>query len=310
MKKRRIVTIIIGAVLVAIFAMLLFAFQVRYAQVAIVTTFGKPVRNLTEPGLYFKWPWPIQRVYKFDGRVQNFQDKFSETYTKDNINLIVTVYTGWKISDASLFYPKFMGSVPRAEQILESMLRNAQMAVVGEHNLSDFVNADPRQLKFDQMQKEIQGLVQKDLSADRYGMQLDFVAFKKIEMPESVTQSVFDRMKAERQRLISQEENEGAKEAAIIKSTADRQATETIANANAMAVRIRGQGEEEAAKVLPIFQENPSLANYLLRLDALQSVLDQHTTLIFDERTPPFDLFTGIPANTLTNAPIQVVKSK
>jgi modulator of FtsH protease HflC len=303
MKKRNIITIIVGAVLIIIFVMLLFAFQVRYAEVAIVTTFGKPVRNITEPGLYFKWPWPIQRVYKFDGRVQNFQDKFSETYTRDNNNLIVTVYAGWKISNASLFYPKFNGSVPRAEQILENMLRNAQMAVVGEHNLSDFVNADPHQLKFDQMEKELQALVQTDLSQDRYGIELEFVAFKKIELPQSVTQSVFDRMKAERQKLISEEENEGAKEAAIIKSTADRQAAETIANAQSIAVHIRGEGEAAAAKVLPVFQENPALANYLLRLDALQQVLDRQTTLIFDERTPPFDLFTGIPVNAVTNAP-------
>ncbi len=62
--KKNIVTIIIGALIIVIVAMLLFAFQVRYGQIAVVTTFGKPVRDLSEPGLYFKWPWPIQYVYQ------------------------------------------------------------------------------------------------------------------------------------------------------------------------------------------------------------------------------------------------------
>ena len=68
-----------------------------------------------------------------------------------------------------------------------------------------------------------------------------------------------------------------------------------------MAKHIQGEGDAEAATVYPIFQENPELANYLLRLDALRLSLNQQTTLILDERIPPFDLFAGLP----TNAPAQ-----
>ncbi|HTV39005.1 MAG TPA: protease modulator HflC [Candidatus Sulfotelmatobacter sp.] len=305
MKKKNIVSVIIGAVIIIIFAMLLFAFQVRYAQVAVVTTFDKPVRNIDQPGLYFKWPWPIQRVYKFDGRIQNIQDKFNETITRDNNDLILTIYAGWKISNPSTFYPKFAGSVPRATEILQGMLRNAKNAVVSSNTLSAFVNPDPRQLRFDEMEQKIQDSVQAQLSTNDYGIQLVFLGFKKIELPQSVTQSVFDRMKGERQVIISSEQNEGAKQATIIKSTADRIATETIANANATAAQIMGKGYAQAATVLPIFEKDPALANYLLRLDALQQALGQKTTLIFDERTPPFDLFTSIPTNAPHAAPAQ-----
>jgi membrane protease subunit HflC len=299
MNKRNILTYIVGAVLVVIFALLLFTFQVRYATIAVVTTFGKPAGNsITEPGLYFKWPWPIQRVYKFDGRIQNFEDTFSETLTRDNNNLIITVYAGWKISDASEFYPKFVGSVPAAQVALDGMLRAAKTAVVSTNALSAFVNADPSQLRFNQMEQEIQDTVQSELSTNNYGIQLVFVGFKKIELPQSVTQSVFDRMKGERQKLISAQNNDGIRQATMIRSTADRNAAEVIYNANATARAIEGQGQAEAAKVLPIFEQNPALANYLLRLDALQQALNQKTTLIFDERTPPFDLFTSIPTNT------------
>jgi membrane protease subunit HflC len=236
-------------------------------------------------------------VYKFDGRIQNFQDKLGETITHDNNELILTIYAGWKISDASEFYPKFLGSVPYAQTALEGMLRNAKIAVVSTNNLSAFVNPDPAQLHFDQMEQQIQDIVQSELSTNQYGIELEFVGFKKIELPQSVTQSVFDRMRKERQVLINREQFDGIKEASFIKSTADRQAAETIANANAIAVHIQGEGEAAAAKVLPVFEQNPALANYLLKLDALQQALDRQTTLIFDERTPPFDLFTGIPTN-------------
>lgn len=302
MKNRNIITLIVSAALVVIFALLLFTFQVRQSEIALKTTFGKPGASpITEPGLYFKWPWPIQRVYRFDNRVQNFEDKFAQTYTADNNLLILTVYTGWRISDASVFYRKFVGQVGQAQNSLESIVRNAANSVVGKHSLSDFVNSDPKLLQFDEMQAEIQNAVSNQLSGKDYGIELSFVGFKKIELPASVTQSVFDRMKSERQVLIVREQSDGARLAAYIKSTADRQAAETIYNANAEASRIQGEGEAAAAAVLPVFEKNPALANYLLRIDAIKQSLNQQTTLLFDERTPPFDLFTSIP----TNAPAQ-----
>src|ERR1039457_7695072 len=101
--KRNAMTIVIGAVLVVIFALLLFVFQVRQSEVAIVTTFEKPTAQpYDQPGAYCKWPWPIQKVYKFDERIQNFEGKFRQTFTADNNNLLVTIYTGWRISDAKL----------------------------------------------------------------------------------------------------------------------------------------------------------------------------------------------------------------
>lgn len=300
--KRNLLTVIIGAVLVIIFVLLLFIFQVRQSQVAIVTTFGKMSPHAyTKPGAYFKWPWPIQKVYKFDARVQNFEDKFSQTYTADNNNLIVSIYVGWRISDATKFYPKFLGDTTAAQTALENILRNAQNAVIGNHNLSDFVNTDPKQLKFDQIEKEIQQQVQSDLSAKDYGIKVVFLGLKKIELPESVTESVFARMKADRQRLINREKYEGEKEAIEIKADADRRAAETVANAEATAINIKGQAERAVAPTLRTFQQDPDLYLFLLRIDALKQSLNKKTTLIFDDRTPPFDLFQHLPTNSVSH---------
>jgi membrane protease subunit HflC len=295
--KRNFLTVVIGAVLIVIFALLLFVFQVRLSEVAVVTTFGKPVQNITEPGAYFKWPWPIQKVYKFDQRVQNFEDKFNENYTADHITLLASVYVGWKISDAKAFFPKFAGgSVSAAQSQLEGIVRSAKNAVIGKHMLSEFVNADPKDLQFDAIETEIEQAVQSRLEMNNYGIKLEFLGFKKIGLPESVTQAVFARMTSERQVQISELQFKGEADAQKIKSAADRQASEVVNNAVADATRIRGEGEAAAARVLPVFQQNPELANFLLRIDALQQALNQRSTLIFDERTPPFDLFTGIPS--------------
>jgi membrane protease subunit HflC len=297
--KRNLITLITGAVLIVIFALLLFVFQVRQSEVAVVTTFGKITRG-ADPGAHLKWPWPIQRVYKFDERTQNFQDKFSENLTADSITLLTSVYVGWRISDPSEFLNSFKdGSVFSAQSQIESMLTSAKSAVVGNHPLADFVNADPNQLEFDQIQAQIEQALQSELHTNSYGIQIEFLGIQQLGLPESVTQAVFDRMKSERNILISRAQNEGQAEAIKIRANADRQANETLADAQAEATRIEGEGVAEAAKTLPVFQKDPGLANFLLSIDAIKQALNQRSTLFFDDRIPPFDLFHG----ALTNVP-------
>src|SRR5580698_1814422 len=120
--KKNAVTIIIAAVLLVIFVLLLFTFQVRQSEVVVVSTFLKPTDTITNAGLYVKWPWPIQSINRFDQRVQNFEDKFSQNLTHDSTMLQMSVYVGWRISDAKTFFPKFPGgSTVAAQAQLEQM---------------------------------------------------------------------------------------------------------------------------------------------------------------------------------------------
>jgi len=300
--KKNAITIIVAIVLLVIFALLLFAFQVRQSEVVVVSTFLKPTDTKTEPGLYFKWPWPIQSINRFDQRVQTFEDKFSETYLADNSILLASVYVGWRISDAKAFFPKFPGgSALAAQSKLETMLRSAKLAVIGRHNLTDFVNSDPSQLKFNEIEKDIKDSVQAELVKNDYGITIEFLGIKRIGLPESVTQSVFDRMKAERTKYITDAQSQGDAQAAKIKSAAERQAADLIADATATATRIQGKGDVEAASFLGVFQQNPDLAVFNLQLDALKNSLNQKSTLIFDERLSPFSLFQNLPSMTSTN---------
>jgi membrane protease subunit HflC len=278
---------------------MLFVFQVRQSEVAVVTTFGKPTRAAA-PGAHLKWPWPVQKVYKIDERVQNFQDQFTEDLTADGINLLTSAYVGWSITNPMVFFPTFRdGSIVAAQKMLEGILRSSKSSVVGQHPLSDFVNPNPKELKFDDIEQEMKEAVQSQLLTNNCGIRIDFLGIKKLGLPESVTETVFSRMTSERNRLSKALEDQGEAEAAKIRAVANRQAAEILASAQADATRIRGEGEAEAARILPTFQRNPQLANFLLRIDALEQSLKERSTLIFDERTPPFDLLRS----SLTNAP-------
>ena len=298
--KKNAITILIAAVLLVIFVLLLFTYQVRQSEVVVLSTFLKPTATETNAGLYVKWPWPIQSINRFDQRVQTFEDKYSENLTADNTMLLLNVFVGWKISDAKAFFPKFPGgSALAAQRQLENMIRSAKAAVVGKHNLSDFVNSDPSQLKFGEIEKEMQSAVEAELAKNNYGINIEFLGIKRLGLPESVTQTVFDRMKAERTKFISEAMFQGEAEATKIKSAAERQAADVLANAQAAATRIEGEGVAEAAKTLAVFQQNPDLAIFQLQLEALKNSLNQKATLIFDEQTPPFDLFKKLPATTM-----------
>ncbi len=300
--KRNPLTLIIGLLLIIIFGLLLFTFQVRTTEVAVVTTFGKPTRPITEPNLYFKWPWPIQKVWTFDRRVQNFEDRLTEGLTHDSFNLLTSVYVGWKVSDPTAFFPRFAGSanpIAAAETLLDQWLGNAKTAIVGKHPLSDFVTTSDNGATFASIENEILAAIQSQIQTNNLGLEIKFLGIKRLQLPESVSQSVFDRMTSERKVLADRFQYEGERDAQRIRSDAERKAAELLADAEAQATQIKGKGEAEAAKSLAVFQQKPELASFIFRLNALEGALKERSILIFDQHTPPFDLFRGASTNLL-----------
>jgi membrane protease subunit HflC len=300
--KRNPLILAIGLLLVLIVALLLFVFQVRRSEVVVVTTFGKPTRDVTQPGPHLKWPWPIESVHRFDQRVQNFEDKLTEGLTQDSFNVLASVFVGWEITDPKAFFPKFAVSsepIAEAEKVMDRMLGNAKAAVIGKHPLVDFLSPDAQGNKFVDIEKEILTAMQTQVSLNNYGLKIDFLGIKRLGLPQNVTASVFERMQAERKRLADKSQFDGEAEAQTIRAEAERKAAVTLANAGAEATAIRGKGEAEAAKSLGEFQKNPELANFIFRLTALEDALKDKSTLIFDQNTPPFDLFKGISTNLL-----------
>jgi len=297
-------TIVVGLLLILIVGLLLFTFQVRKSEVVVVTTFGNPTRTVSEAGgPYLRLPYPIQIVHRFDQRVQNFEDKLTEGLTADNFNLLASVYVGWKITDPQAFLLKFTGNtepIPAAEQVMDRMLSGAKAGVIGKHPLADFLTPENDGNKFAAIEQQILDVVQAEVRGKKYGLEIQFLGIKKLGLPESVTTSVFERMKSERKVLADSSQYAGESEAVKIRSEADRKAAELLAGADAQATEIRGKGEAEAIKSLKVFQQNPELASFIFRLAALENALKDRSTLIFDQHTPPFDLLQGGSTNLMT----------
>ena len=219
--------------------------------------------------------------------------------------------SGWKIgSDPAAFFPAFPhaneGAIPAAEKTLEGLVRSAKSAVIGQHPLVQRLRFDgtEKELKFVQIENEILKAVQAQLNTQNYGIEMKFLGFKRLGFPESVTAEVFKRMQSERAVLISKTQFEGEAEATKIRSVADSQSAEMLANADAESPhRIKGLAQgirTRRRSPSAVFQQNPDLANFLLNLNAMELSLKSRATLIFDQHSQPFNLFQGYSTN-LTN---------
>ena len=295
--KRNPITLTVGSLLLVVFGLLLVVFQVRTTEVAVVTTFGKPTRPITEPGLKLKWPWPIQIEHKLDRRVHVLEGKFEEVLTPDGFNLLATVYTGWTIDDPKTFFPKFAGgSIPEAEKTLDGLVRTVKNEVIGQHPFGHFISTDPKELKFAEIENEILAKVRERVATNQFGIAVKFVGIKKLGLPESVTKDVFERMESERNVLVKQIQSEGEAMASNIRTEAESDSARRLAEADAQATRIRGEGEAEAQKSFAVFKQNPDLAKLLLENSALEQFLKEKATLILDENTPGLNLLHPQPA--------------
>ncbi len=305
--KKNLPVLITGTVIVVIFLLLLFTFQVRQTDVAVVTRFGKVVRPTADakldPGFHFRAPWPIEQVYKFENRIQNFERRFEQTVTRDGRPLLITVFVGWRIANPELFMKSTdKGDYAKAEQSLENLVRSAQNGVLGQHPFSDLISTDASQLKFDEIETEMLATVKGPAQKD-YGIEISMLGIKQLGLPESVTQAVFQRMSEERNVLVKKYTSEGQAEATKIKAEAERKSQELISDALAKETEILGQAEAEASKHLAVFDQNPELAAFLLRLRAIEAATRERTTIILDQQTPPFDMLQKKSLEISTNAP-------
>jgi membrane protease subunit HflC len=286
--KRKPLTLAVAVVLLVIFGLMLFVYQVRLSQVAVITFFGKVVHVKTEPGPGLRLPYPIEQVFVLDQRVQNFQDNFEQIKLHDQNIIFVSLYIGYRISEPDVFFQNFLnGSISEAEGKLNDLVRSAKSEVVGRHDFSDFVSTDPQQMKFVKIEDEMLSEVQKRLNDKHYGVEIKFLQIQKIGLPESVTQNVFDRMTAERQTYISKIQSQGELEATKIKSAADSTAAKMLYDADAQAFTIRGEGEAQMMKSLEVLQQNPDLATFNMQITAMEQFLKKKTTLVLDLSTTP-----------------------
>ena len=290
--KRNPITLITGGLLVLLFVLMLFTFQVRQTDIAVVTTFGKYSRSITNAGFNPRLPWPIQHVYKFDNRIQNIETKFEETPTRDAINVLATVFAGWQIVRPESYLESLNGDTPKAEQTLANVLQNVKNIVIAQHDFSDLVSTNEASLKFDQIEQEMLAKVQPQAAAN-YGIAVRFVGIKQLGLPESITARVFERMKAERQTRVKELQAQGDREATKIRAEADTMTNSILTSASVQAIKIAGAAEAKASEYYQVMEKNPELANFIFQNNALKLSLKNHATLVLDQQTPPFNMLSS-----------------
>jgi membrane protease subunit HflC len=150
--------------------------------------------------------------------------------------------------------------------------------------------------------------IQAQISTNHWGLEIRFLGIKRLQLPEGVSKTVFDRMQAERKVLSDTSQSEGESEATKIHSQADSKAAVMISEAESKATQIRALGEAQAADSLAVFNQDPELAKFIIQLDALKDSLKDHSTLIFDANTPPFGLLHGLSTNLLYGVSTNLLK--
>ncbi len=278
--------------IVIVLGLYLFTFQVRETEIAVVTTFGKPTRTLKEPGMYFKWPRPINDVKRYDGRSQLYETVLMDTTTKGNEPITVTSYIIWKIDDPDTFRVS-VGDKETARQRLHELLTDAQNTVIGKHYFNDFVNSDPDKIKFEEIESEMAEKIRP--GAKELGVAVEVVGIRRLAVNETVTKAVFERMKAERNRKTKAITKAGETEADTIKKNAEARRTELLAIVEARAKAIRGSGDAEAAGYYSMLAEDPEFAMFLRDIEALRKILSKETTIVLGADTDPIQLLKKVP---------------
>jgi membrane protease subunit HflC len=254
-------------------------------QFVLVTEFGRHVATIKAPGLHGKLPW--RGVQRFDNRLQLYDPKPSEFLTSDPKNILMDVYVCWRIENPLLFLQR-MGDQPGAEARLHDIVWAELAAEIGRRPLSQLVSDQPGDMQTPEIMTMVRDRCRERIGS-AFGIDVVDVRLKRLNLPEQNKQSVFDRMRAERDRIARQYRAEGEEQALIIRAEADRQKTELIADAKREAERTRG---EAAAKAIEIYAEahakDPEFYRFLRSLDAYRNILTERTTLVLSAESELF----------------------
>jgi membrane protease subunit HflC len=280
--------VLIAAVVLAVLGFAMFSFQVAGNESAVLTRFGSPVRTLGEPGLYFKWPWPIDTVNRFDTRLAFYDTRLSEALTQDKRNVILPVFVAWRVADPLRFL-QALGTPAAAPTKLDSLTTSARNALLGRYDFQELVSTDPAKLKLAEFEQKLADAIRPQALA-AFGIAIEQVGLKRIALPEANTLYVFERMKAERGQYAARYRAEGRREAEELRAKTDAERTVLIAEAQKFAEETRGKAEAEAAKIYAeAHTQDPAFYKFLRELETLRKVTRENTTLILDTDTAPFN---------------------
>ncbi|MBQ3883452.1 MAG: protease modulator HflC [Succinivibrio sp.] len=263
----------------------------------IVTRFGKVVRDsegklqIVDPGLHLKAPF-IDQVKALDVKIQTISSSADRFVTSEKKDVIIDSYVKWQILDAATYYLTTAGgNKMQAEELLRRRINNSLRSQIGRLTIHQIVSgqnsgknqATEEENVFDSSDSEVVAVASqskrdevmqnalKDIgaSAKALGIKIVDVRIKQINLPPEVSNSIYQRMRAERDAVAKLHRSQGRKEAEAIKAHADREVVVKIAEAERQARTLRGEGDAEATRIYAqAYKQNPQLFEFLRSMDA------------------------------------------
>lgn len=281
---KQLVIGVVAAILILAWASL---YTVKQWERAIVFRLGEIVETNIGPGLHVMIPF-VDNVRKFDARILTVEAEAERYFTVEKKNVIVDAFVKWRITDEANYYRATGGDERRAGQLLYEKINDALRNEFGRRTIQEVVSGGRAEIT--QKLNELVNIQAKDL-----GITIVDVRIKRIDLPNEVSTSVYQRMEAERGRVARDFRSRGAEAAERIRADADRQRTVTLAEAYRKAESIRGEGDAKAADIYAqAYGKNPEFYAFYRSLNAYKNTLNSRSdTLVLEPDSEFFKYFKG-----------------
>jgi membrane protease subunit HflC len=282
----------IGAVLIGVIVILVglspTMFTVDERQSALVRRLGEIVSVKEKPGLYFKLPL-VDEVRYFDTRILTIDTDDPDLFlTSEKKNVLVDSFVKWRIVDVKQYYVSVQGDEERARVRLMQTVNDSLRAEFGKRTIHDVVSGE-REVIINVMRERA------DSDARKIGVEEMDVRLKRVDLPQEVSESVYGRMQAERQRVAKQLRSLGYEESEKIRADADRQREVIVAEAYRDAQRIKGEGDAKASAIYAAaFKDSPEFFSFYRSLEAYrQSFRNKSDVLVLEPSSEFFRYMRG-----------------
>jgi len=296
--KKHIGMFLLAVLVVAALLLSTIAFTVdELKDIVIVKTFGRVTSVYAGPkdaGLKFKWPWPIQRLIRYDARTFTLEDPYAELQTRDQQNILITMYCTWRIKDPEKFHRTVVTETEATKDIRDRLSAHKNN-VLGRYTLESLVNTDPAKMKIARIEQEILEPLRREMS-DQYGVEIRSVGMKALGLPQVVSNAVIEMQKTEREEFVQQYKAAGEALATAIRARADRASKQILAFAAGKAMKIRAEGDSAAAKYYRKYAANERLGMFLRTLESLKGLKDNTQIVLDGTQLPGVDYFRNGPS--------------
>ncbi|MCI2430349.1 protease modulator HflC [Candidatus Acetothermia bacterium] len=263
--------IFVGAIVLGIVAFNLVAFTVDETEQAVVQEFGRIMRVIREPGIYFKTPF-VQNVVKLEDRLLSYDIRPQPIIASDKKRLIIDNYALWRIVDPKRFVETMGGDITRAQQRLDDVVYSNLRDIFGKQTLTDIIQ---RSGYLDEVIRLTQQQVQE------FGIEVTDIRIKRADLPEENEQAVYSRMISEREQIATGIRAQGDEEAQRIRAEAGRERDIIVAEARKRSEELRGEGDAQAAEIYAkAYNRDAQFYRFWRTLDSYRKSFNAQDTLV------------------------------